>query len=228
MATVNPTWLKRIAETGRYYGPSGAAHWMGSRILEKLLRVQFSELLYLDADKLPSSFELPPDFTFRFLTPSEVAHFVQDPSLNLAGEFVDRSASRHDLCFAVLHEERLVSYSWYATRCIEGAHHLGIAMSYPRDMAYMYNAFTHPSFRGRRLYGIGIALALQELQRQGIPKLITTVEGSNFASLRSCYRIGFTNLGRMWTFGHGNRRFALTPKLARKMGICFGRQANVS
>ncbi|HTQ38047.1 MAG TPA: GNAT family N-acetyltransferase [Pirellulales bacterium] len=227
MITANSSALQRLVQTGRYYGPSASARWLGLRIAEKLLRVEVSQLLYLDAIKLPPSIDTDPEFTFRFLEPAEVAHFVQDQSHNLVNDFIARSASRNDLCLAILHGDRLVSYSWYARNSIEGQHHVGVPMSYPANTIYMYNAFTHPDYRGRRLYGMGIALALKELSQQGVTKLITSVNSYNFASLRSCRRMGFEDLGRIWTLGRGARRLALTPLAARRIGISFGCQTQL-
>jgi hypothetical protein len=225
MTTALPSTLRKIAQSKRHYGPTATAYWLGSRIIEKLLRLEASELLYLDVVDLPSSIEIDSEFTFRFLTLSEVTRFSQNPSNNLAKDFVARTESRHDLCLAALHREQLASYSWYAMNSIEGLDHIGVPMSYPTNVAYMYNAFTHPEYRGRRLYGAGIALALRKLTQQGVTNLITTINCSNFASLRSCRRLGFSNLGRIWTLGRGARRLALTPRAARQRDISFGKNS---
>ena len=34
---------------------------------------------------------------------------------------------------------------------------------YPADVAYMYNGFTSPDFRGKRLHGLAMGLALRAL-----------------------------------------------------------------
>ena len=94
-------------------------------------------------------------------------------------------------------------------------------MSYPAEFAYMYNAFTHPAYRGRRLFGTGVTIAAKELAEKGVTKLITNVNSSNFASLQSCRRMGFIPLGQIWAFGRGPKRFAKTPRAARRLGISF-------
>jgi hypothetical protein len=218
--------FRHIAQTNRHHGIAATARWLGSRIAEKLLCLEVSELLYLDVGTLPSSIQIDPEFSFRFLTPSEVARFVQDPKHDLTEDFVSRAASGHDLCLAALHGERLASYSWYARNFIEGQHHVGVPMTYPADVAYMYNAFTNPEYRGRRLFSMGIALALKELAEHGVAKLITTINSSNFASLQSCRRLGFSSVGRVLTIGRGTRRFARTPPAARQLGIDFGDRSN--
>ena len=51
-------------------------------------------------------------------------------------------------------------------------------MSLPTDFAYMYNAFTHPECRGRRLFSTGVALASKTLAGQGVSKVVA-LEGGN-------------------------------------------------
>jgi ribosomal protein S18 acetylase RimI-like enzyme len=196
--------------------------------MEKLLRIEANELFWLEVSSLPTSISTDSDFTYRFLRPEEVAKIAMDPANQLAVEFADRAFSGRDLCFVASHGDRVASYSWYAPGSIEGRHHVGVAMSYPNDVAYMYNAFTHPDHRGRGLYGHGVALAAKALQDRGVQRLITSVNRSNFASLRSCRRMGFKSLGQMWTFGHGQRRWAIVPSAAKNLGIQFGRTAIVS
>jgi RimJ/RimL family protein N-acetyltransferase len=94
-------------------------------------------------------------------------------------------------------------------------------MSLPANAAYMYKAFTHPDYRGRRLYGVGMALALKALAERGITKLVTTVHTNNFASLSSCRRLGYQRIGRFWTLGRGHRRWAIKPRTVQRLGICF-------
>jgi ribosomal protein S18 acetylase RimI-like enzyme len=137
-------------------------------------------------------------------------------------DFIDRATRRGDLCFGVFHSEQLVSYSWYARNFIEAEDHVGVSMSFPSDTCYMFNAFTDPEFRGRQLFSLGVALASKELASAGVAKMITTVNRSNFASLRSCRRLGFAVLGKIWTVGRGTRRIALTPSAAGDLGIRFG------
>jgi hypothetical protein len=215
--------LANLMETRRTYGTTAALRWLSSRLSEKLLRLEVSELLWLDVLSLSPHTELGPEFSFRFLSPDEITCFASDPQYCLAPDFVQRAFDRHDRCLAALHGDQLASYSWYACNSIGGQDHVGVSMSYPAELAYMYNAFTHPAYRGRRLFGIGVKIAAKELAAKGVTKLITTVNSSNFASLQSCRRMGFNSLGQIWAFGHGPKRFAKTPHAARQMGINFAR-----
>jgi hypothetical protein len=233
MATAVQSKLHRLEQTRRRYGAKATLHYLLARSCEKLLKLEVSKLIVLNAADLPPAIPLDPEFTFRFLTPGEVAQFAVDPRNQLDPAFADRASGNFDFCFAALHHAQptenesktnkcqLASYSWYALNSIEGRHHVGVPMSLPADMAYMYNAFTQPEFRGRRLYGAGIALALKALAERGITRLVTSINTSNFSSLASCRRLGFRELGRLYTFGRGEHRRAMIPRAAKQLGIKF-------
>jgi hypothetical protein len=153
------TVLQNIAQTRQFFGWKAAFRRVASRSAQKLLRLEVNEMLWLEATALPSSIEVNSDFDFRFLTADEVAYFASDSANDLDAALADRISSGHDLCFAAIAKNgQLASYSWYALGSIEAEHHLGVAMSLPADVAYMYKAFTHPDFRGRRLYGTIVAM----------------------------------------------------------------------
>jgi hypothetical protein len=101
-------------------------------------------------------------------------------------------------------------------------------MSFPADMAYMYKAFTHPDYRGKALYGIGVTKALEALASRGVTRLVTSINRANFDSRSGCRKIGFKSLGNLWTLGTGSRRIAWPPQAARQLGIQFGSRATVA
>jgi hypothetical protein len=224
MTTAISSPIRNLSQTRRNHGACATIRWISSRLAEKILRLEVSELLWLDVAALPPSIEIDPEFTFRFLSASEIARFASDPIHNLAHDFVDRAACRNDLCLAAFHGDRLASYSWYARNSVDGQDHVGVPMSYPTDVVYMFNAYTHPEYRGRGLFCLGVAIAAKELAEQGVTKVITTINSTNFASLRSCHRLGFVSLGRIWTVGRGTRRLARTPSAAKRLNISFARR----
>jgi hypothetical protein len=190
--------------------------------VEKLFGIEVAEMMWLDSDKLPRPVELGDDLEFRRLTPEDIERFADDPIYELGAECSRRAESEDQFCFALLVGQRLASYSWYAINEVNGEHNLGAAMTLPSDMAYMYKAFTHPDFRGARLYATGIASALRALKANEIGRLLTTVHLNNFASLASCRRMGFERVGRLWTFGRGVQRLAIQPRArAAQLGIRF-------
>jgi hypothetical protein len=225
--------LQQLAETRRHYGALATFGWLSSRCAAKLLCLEVNELFYLDAASFAATekkcsrplfcggLEAKPRFTFRFLATDEIIRFAQNPANQLQADFVARALRRGDQCMAAVDGDHLAAYSWYARHWVDGADHLGLSMSLPAEMAYMYNAFTHPAYRGLKLFKTGVTLAFEALQFSGVQKLIATVNNANFTSLRSCRGMGFSSLGQIWTFGRGKHRFTHTPTAARQMGISF-------
>ena len=92
---------------------------------------------------------------FRLLTRDEVTAFAQDRELELDASMALRLDSGIDFCFGALVDGELVGYYWLALNSIEPSHNRlgteasGVALSFPTDAIFSYNAFVHPSLRGR-------------------------------------------------------------------------------
>ncbi len=217
--------IVQLDRVRRQFGSRASLASLCDRVAKRLMHFQVDHVLCFDVDRLP---EPPPADTgleFRFLTPDEIRTFAADPANQLDQSMADRAAARYDQCLGVLAGDRLAGYGWCAFDSIEPEHGGGVAMSWPRHVAYMYNGFTRPEFRGRRLNGLRVLWAAKELAARGIQKLVALVEWTNWASLRSSLDAGGTSLGRLVTFGIGRRRWSYFPKAAQEMGIQFGPHA---
>ena len=92
-------------------------------------------------------------------------------------------------------------------------------------MAYFYNGFTRPEFRGRGLYVALMGQGLRALAGCGVRSLVASVHWTNWAALKSCRRLGFTDLGCFVAVGHGRFRLLFPPRAAMRRGIEFRRSA---
>jgi ribosomal protein S18 acetylase RimI-like enzyme len=207
----------RTAETG----VSGAITAALNRILVKGASIDLVHVLLLDADHV----QAPPvdaSFEMRFLTSDEVRTYANQPGTELSSDLADRIDGGLDLCFAALSGERLVSYSWLALRCVEPEHAAGVALGLPPHMAYLYKAYTHRGFRGRRLYGAITAAALKHLEKVAITHFVAFVYWNNASALRACERMGYRRLGMLVGRPGG---LLHVPGAARHYGIRFGSDA---
>jgi len=220
--------LDRLSTLRSHHGTAAALHWLAARGLEKTVRLEVTELSWLEKGPRSSAVaDANSDFAYGFLMPAKIAAFGADPANDLAVDFASRASAGLDYCFGIVDRDRLAAYSWYALGSIEGRHHVGVPMSFPATTAYMYKAFTHPDYRGKALYGIGVWKALEALAERGVTRLVTSVGRANFASRSGCRKIGFKSLGNLWTLGTGAHRIAWTPRAARQLGIQFGSRAIV-
>jgi hypothetical protein len=229
MSTLTPSsWLSRLRQTKTQHGACAALQLVIDRLGRKLLKSLVTKTVHLEAKNIVDRLEPDPEFTFRFLSADEVRAFASDPRNELGTAFISRAEAGHDLCFAALYGDRLAAYGWYALGSIEAQHGGGLAMSFPANMAYMYKCFTHPDFRGKRLNGLVMGLALQELASRGVEQLIAMIEWTNWASLKSCYRLGFTNLGRNIRIGAACCTFTIASRAPCRLGVRIGKKADLS
>lgn len=217
--------LRTLWKLYRQFGISVVVRTIRDRIGQARAGRHVFEVLWLESSNVKMPLEHDPKFEFRFLDTHEVAEFAKDPSNDLDAPMIDRAAGGVDLCFAGLCEGRLATYGWYALDAIEGEHNFGVPMSYPSTVAYMYKGFTHPDFRGARLNGTGMGLALKNLKQFGVTALIASVAWTNEASLRSCDRLGYKRLGRIITTGGEAARLQTVPQAATDRGVKLGPDA---
>jgi hypothetical protein len=220
--------LDRLIAIRDRFGVAGAFHKSFDVVLQKVLHTHVHAVVWLDLCELV---ELPvpdPQFTFRFLTADEVETYGKDPSYYIHPGLGVGVRNGQELCFAALAGDRLAAFGCYTIAYVKPEQAAGAAMSFPADVVYMSYGFTHPDFRGARLHGLVMGLALKELASFGITKLVSIVARSNYASLKSCWRLGYKNLGSMITVGGRKRAIGVYPRAARKLGVRFGRKARKS
>lgn len=186
---------RALRDTCTRFGTKSTVRLAVSRIGARFCGLQVTQVVWLDVGEVVVAAAAMPAFTFRTITAAEVAEYARDPENDLEPEIVARAADTRNTCFAALDGDRLAAYGWYARDWIEPEHCYGFGLRMPPHVAYMYKGFTHPDYRGLRLHGIAMGLALRELSTQGVTALISTVEWTNEASLRSCDRLGYRRLG---------------------------------
>jgi hypothetical protein len=198
------------------------------RALMALSRSRLLLFVTLDRDR-PQKLAAPPEgFECRFLTPDEVRRHALDPANDLQAEFVARAEAGMDLCYGALDGDVLAAYGWYALASIEPEHNVGLAVSYPSDQAFMYKGYTRHEYRGLRLHGLCMGLALEDLGSRGVRSLVSVIDWDNFASRRSSARIGYREVGCFLAFFNGRRCLVLPSRTLAKRGVRTGRAADLA
>jgi hypothetical protein len=214
--------LRRLSAFRERYGMNGAIYKSIDVALHKCFRASVHEVVWLDIDRLAEITTPEAPFSFRFLTADEVTEYARDPSYFIDGSLAAAVREGRELCFAALASNRLAAFGCYTLAFVPPEQAAGAAMSFPADVAYMSYGFTHPDFRGSRLHGLVMGLALKELSKRGVTKLVSIVAWTNWASLKSCSRLGYLNLGKMITVGGKKRAVGFYPKNAKRRGVRFG------
>ena len=216
------TLLRQAREASDVMGFAGAARHAFNRLLVQFGSMSFVHVLMLEPHRMHVPV-LDACFKMSLLTPEQIRRFAENPTNGLPSDFADRVERGLDLCYGAIHGDRLASYGWYALHSVEPEHGAGTALGLPRDMAYLYKGFTHPDFRGQRLYGACMGWALKALEeRFGVHRLLSFVYWNNTPSLSSCVRLGYERLGLLMV---GREGPVHVPAEARKLGVTFGVEA---
>jgi hypothetical protein len=133
-------------------------------------------------------------FDFRLLERGKLALYGKAGEYDFSPRFLQGLASRDDLCFGAFADGKLVSYCFFAL--MPTAIDSYLRFHFPQRWIYAYKAFTHPSWRGKRLHQQVFLQALPEIGRwvRGIRDplgFVTLVVTENVTSLNAFTRLGF-------------------------------------
>jgi hypothetical protein len=158
-----------------------------------------------------------------FLPPAQLMELARS-EYELSPAFVDEACAKGDECYGFLDGGVLASYGWYSRRPTR-IDVPTLMLHFDPAYVYMYKGFTHPRYRGQRLYGAGMTCALRAYRGRGYRGLVSYVECNNFSSLKSCYRMGYSGFGHIFLMslrgryiircdeGCRQRRFELKPAI---------------
>lgn len=134
-------------------------------------------------------------YKYRFLTETELREYAKDPSNQLDIEFIEGALAKGHRCFGIIDQKALAAYGWYSK--IDTHARYDLELCFNKQWVYMYRGYTSPTYRGQRLHAIGMGKALEEFSKKRVLGLISLVETNNFRSLRSVYRLGYCNFGKI-------------------------------
>ncbi|MDX1383816.1 MAG: hypothetical protein R3190_09260 [Thermoanaerobaculia bacterium] len=157
-------------------------------------------------------------FEARVLEPDEVGRLTADSGSGLRPlEETKRALCEGDLGYALLASGRPVHVSLFSPRPTRLTGDLYVR--FPSPWWYMYGAFTHPDFRGRRLHAVGVVRGFRELQRRGVERMLCVCEWTNYRSRVSAMRMGWQPCGRVWRLGVGGRSRLGASREARAVAM---------
>ncbi len=189
------TALGFVQRTARNHGTGPAAHDFAIRSVNKCLYYQIMQCLVIDAVD-HRCLTLPPNLRFAKLTQNELLSFSKLPENELTTKFLSEAFAKNDECYAILEGDTLASYGWYS-RNPTVTNSEDLVLHFDPQYVYMYKGFTLKRYRGQRLHAIGMTRALEHYLSRGLNGLVSYVESNNFDSLKSCYRMGYRNCGRI-------------------------------
>lgn len=176
----------------------GVVKTLEDLVLRAVNRVAFLKILKgVKIEKVdPKFLECDNKYRGLFLDQAVLMKFARDPQNELSEAFLHQAFTKGDQCYGFLHGDALASYGWYSRQPTE-IDPPDLVLHFSDQYIYMYKGFTHVNYRGQRLHAVAMTRALKAYLTQGYKGLVSYVEWHNFASLRSCYRMGYTGFGNI-------------------------------
>jgi hypothetical protein len=209
-----------LANNVRRYGVGATLHDLQCRLINKVAQLQILRGMTLRTRDVrdPSLFEAP-GFDSRFLSESELLVYAQDPAHQMTSEFLRIAIARGDLCYALIdcNGGALAAYGWYTRLHTPLDKHF--VLHFDPTWTYMYNGYTMPKYRGKRLHAVGMCRALREMGKEGTGGLISCVASNNFASLQSVLRLGYRIFGDLYLLRAVGHSYIFATRGCRRYGF---------
>jgi len=168
-----------------------------------------------DADR--QFLKMPEGFTGRFLAADELHALAATGEYEVSREFLSGALGKGDECYALLQGGRVAAFGWYSRRAT--AVNEELTLHFDPAYVYMYFGYTHPDYRGKRLHAFGMTHALRSYTERGFQGLVSFVQSNNFASLRSCERMGYKEAGRIHSAKIGGKYWIRASKGCEAFGF---------
>jgi hypothetical protein len=141
----------------------------------------------------------------RFATRAELLKAAERPEWReqLTPKSIALALARGEECFALFDGDLLASLGWYAR--VPTPIDDEMLLHFDPAWVYMHRGYTIPAYRGRRLHGMGMSLALRHYTREGANGLVSFVEFNNLQSLKSVSRMGYRIFGSIYLATVGGR-----------------------
>ena len=156
----------------------------------------------------PQAIAAASQHTFRFATLSDIEHFQKDPNSKLFERHTAWIADGNQ-CLLQLDGEKLVGYTWVSTSQLIDLG-WGFHVNLPDDMAYNYNGYTMPAYRGTAYQALRHLKVLEHVNESGKKRLFGYVDHLNFKSIKGQAKSGYVRVGVLHAIKrNGKTRFSL-------------------
>jgi hypothetical protein len=209
--------LSEFKRNIKQFGASKALEDVALRALN--LGVFFKVLKGVKVDTVHPEF-LKCDEKYRgmFLSESMLNEFAERPEYELSRKFLRQALGKGDQCYGFLDGDSLAAYGWYSNKPTE-IDPPELVLHFNDQFIYMYKGFTHVNYRGQRLHAIGMTRALEAYLARGFKGIVSYVEWNNFASLKSCYRMGYMHFGNIYATRLFNHYFLHSDAGCQRYGF---------
>ncbi|EMI18349.1 signal peptide protein [Rhodopirellula maiorica SM1] len=195
-------------------------------------RLQIAEatrLLYMKAADFRAP-ELADGYSMHSPSAEELSEWIQTGKAAEKTGSPQSISNQRRLVVATTRDNQVVSHLWIATESVDAsdnfsrARHLGTSVDLPPRAGFLFNAWTHPDHRGKRLIGCMISHILENRLSE-TEVLVTTMDWTNERSCRAFAHVGMQPIGTVIRIGRGPLQLSLLPQTANQLGLKLARQA---
>ena len=187
------------------------------RLLRNTLDLRVLRALHLEQPD-PAFLACDSRYSSGFKPTRTLRRFALARGSELSPAFLREALRKGDACYAVCEGSTLVSSGWYSTQ--PTAIHSGdLVLHFPPGYVYMYKGLTRESYRGQRLYEVGVTRALQHYLAQGARGFVSYVDAANLDSLKACERMGYRMFGSICVLSFFGRHFVFSSRGCRAFGL---------
>ncbi len=166
----------------------------------------------------------PEGYTVRSVTQEELEDLLKTKRVNRQVGKAKLLADKRRALVAVFHEDKVVSFMWMAKQAIDSKNnysrsvHLGTSIDLPDGTGFIYNAWTSPKHRGKRLVGVMCSWAVRN-RVVGAWACLMMADWTNKKSVRAFHYVGMRHLGYVIRIGRGPLQISLVPNAAQRIGL---------
>ncbi len=189
------------------------------RLIRRLRVIDATCLLQMDTPHRDASVSLADGYRIERIGAKALAEHLEKATVEAQVGTPDKLGCDERCLVGVTAGDRLVSFLWIAKDHIAGndnysrAPHLGTSIDLPQSAVFVYNAWTDPDHRGKRL----VAAQLQYILKHRLleaQSLVTSIDWTNKKSIRAFEHFGMQRLGTVVRIGRGPVQVSFVPKLA--------------
>jgi len=116
-------------------------------------------------------------------------HHAVFPWIYFGKELETAQANSH-IYVCILHRSNIIGYIKVGINNVY-IHDFDKVVHFPSKIAFIYDTFVLPEYRGKRIASCAIIETIQFLEERGLEKLWCHIEGWNHASLKTFQKVGF-------------------------------------
>lgn len=205
-----------IKKTYKYHGLPNVFHLISLKVVNKILPFKILTCVLITDSKISNDSDSK--FKGHFFDDQQIKMFAQNEAYELPASFVDSAMQKGDECLGIIGDGELVGYGWYSNDdTLTDLHHLKFC--FDPSYIYAYKGFTKMEYRGKRLQGLRLQLALNHYQKKGYRGIVYYIESDNYDSLKSCHRMGFKVIGAIAVFKAFGKVYRLNSRSAKQHNV---------